>query len=67
MNLEGNGVLHSFQKSEKLPALVRREKQHEQSLSGIKHRKHGKVFAAAFQKITKKTRIAGSNTDQKHL
>ena len=67
LNLEGNGVPHAFQKSKKLPALMRREKQLEQRLCRIEHRKHGKMLSSAFQKITKKTRITRRNTDQKHL
>lgn len=62
-----HGLPHSFQKLDKLLPLMRRKKQLEQGRVRIKHRKHGQMLAAAFQKITKKTRITGSNTDQQHL
>ena len=66
-NLKGYGPPHAPQQLEKLLTLMRGKQQLEQRLFRVKHRKHGKMPASAFQKITKKTRITGSDTDQQHL
>lgn len=66
-NLKGYGPPHARQKLEKILPLMRGKQQLEQRPFRIEHRKHGKMPAPAFQKITKKTRITGSDTDQQHL
>ena len=64
--LKGHSLAHGLQDGEHLFTLVRRKKQLEQGLLRVEHCEHGEVVFA-FQKITKKTRITGSNTDQKHF
>ena len=60
---KGNKVKYELDKE---TGLLRLDRVLYTSTVRIEHSEHGEVVAA-FQKITKKTRITGSNTDQKHF